>query len=232
MPNIDGPRACTKAELPEVIAMVNKAMRQGTDQSMLTDYPLLYLDKNLENIRILKIDGEAAAESTLLPRTVVMEDFRFRIGDISAVATASQHRMKGYGWRCQNSCVEVMNQIGCELSVLWTDVPTFPFYEKAGYQAVQSMGWVYSCLGQDAPLFQNHGEDVVQFDPTTNEHIDALRRMHERDLWCIAFPRGISFLVRPAQNEDARRLKWKYPDRLFDGEQFDQQARSCRGWWR
>src|SRR5260370_40250375 len=134
MPNIDGPRGCTKAELHEVIALVDKEMRQGTDQSMLTDYPLVYLDKNLENIRILKVDGEAAAEVPILPKIVVMEDFRFNIGNISPTATASQHRMKGYGLQCVNSCVQRMNQIGCELSVLWTGVPIFPFYEKAGFQ--------------------------------------------------------------------------------------------------
>src|SRR5579872_5636407 len=116
MPNIDGPRACTRAELPELIALVDNAMRQGSDQSMLTDYPLVYLDKNLENIRLLKVDGEAAAEVPVLPRTVVTDDFRFKIGDISPTATAAHHRMKGYGLQCLKSCVERMNQMGCEIS--------------------------------------------------------------------------------------------------------------------
>ena len=57
-PTIDGPQPCTKAELSEVIALVNEALRQGTDQTMLTDYPLVYRDENLPNVQILKVDGQ------------------------------------------------------------------------------------------------------------------------------------------------------------------------------
>ena len=79
MKHIDGPRACEKTELPEVIALVDGALREGIDQSILTDYPLVYLDKNLENIRILKVGGEIAAVVPVLPRTVVINDFQFKI---------------------------------------------------------------------------------------------------------------------------------------------------------
>ncbi len=185
MPNIDGPRACTKAELAKVIAIVDQAMREGIDQTVLTDYPLVYLEKNLENIRILKVDGELAAEVPVLPRNVVLDDCQFTIGDISPTATAPHHRMKGYGLHCVNSCVEVMRQIGCELSVLWTLVRTFPFYEKGGYQAIRSQGWIYRCLREDAGLFQEHGEDVVELNPAMRNHIDAIRRMHEREIYGV-----------------------------------------------
>ena len=103
MPRIDGPRACTGTDLPEVIALVDDAMHQGTDQSMLTDYPLLCAQKNLDNIRILREDAEMAAVVPFLPHDVVMEDSQFRIGIVSATATAvrhqgpvSRHRFQGF----------------------------------------------------------------------------------------------------------------------------------------
>src|SRR5690242_20535321 len=97
MLKIDGPRACTKAELPEVIAVANGALRENSDQTLLTDYPLVYLDKNLENIRILRADGQLVAEVPFLPRTVKIEDCSFKIGIISPTATDPNHRRRGYG---------------------------------------------------------------------------------------------------------------------------------------
>ena len=60
---IEGPRACTAADLPGVIALVDAAMRSGTGQTMWTDYPLVYRESNLENIRIVRVGGEVVGKS-------------------------------------------------------------------------------------------------------------------------------------------------------------------------
>ena len=73
-PDIDGPRACRKHELHDVIALVNAVMREGSDQSFLTDYPLVYQDNNLPNIFVIKVDGDMASVVPFLPRQVVVED--------------------------------------------------------------------------------------------------------------------------------------------------------------
>lgn len=38
-PAIDGPRACTQADLPGVISVSDAALRESSDQTFLTDYP-------------------------------------------------------------------------------------------------------------------------------------------------------------------------------------------------
>jgi hypothetical protein len=43
-------------------------LRAGSDQSMLADYPLVYLPQNLPNIFVMKVAGEIAAEVPYLPR--------------------------------------------------------------------------------------------------------------------------------------------------------------------
>src|SRR5207249_614203 len=128
--------ACTKAEVPEMIAMINSVMRQGSDQSFLTDYPRVYDDVNLENIFILKAAGEMACVVPFVPRSVEMAGCRFRVGIISPTATAPRHRRKGYALKCLRACTDKMKRDGIELSVLWTLVPTFAFYEHDGYQGV------------------------------------------------------------------------------------------------
>ena len=46
-----------------------------------------------------------------------------------------------------------MEQAQCQLSVLWTMVETFPFYQHGGYQAVRPQAKVYRCGAADAKSF-------------------------------------------------------------------------------
>jgi predicted acetyltransferase len=178
---IEGPRAVTAAELPEVIAVVNSALRAGSDQSMVTDYPLVFRAENLENIRILKVNREVAAEVPFIAWKVRAEDSEFSFGYISPTATAAKHRKKGYGLLCLMDCVKRMNQLGCELSMLSTQIATFPFYECGDYQPVQKQGWTYLCDKSDAGRFADNGEEIALYDPATRRHLAAIQVMHERD---------------------------------------------------
>jgi hypothetical protein len=179
---IDGPRACTKAELPEVIALVDSALgRAGTGQTLLTDYPLVYEDENLENVRILRVNGELASVVPFIPWPVVMDGCRFTVCIISPTATAVPHRKKGYGLRCLDDCIERMEAMGCEISILRTKVETFPFYGSGDYQGVRNQAWVYRCTREDAKLFADHGEELALYDPATRRHLDAIQAMHDRE---------------------------------------------------
>jgi hypothetical protein len=185
MPEIDGPRGCRKAEVAEVIALVDGEMRQGSGQSMGTDYPLVYLDGNTENLRILKVGGELASVVPFIPRPVVVEDCRFTVAIISPTATAPNHRRKGYGAQCLADCIARMTQVGCQISVLWTLPTTFPFYEGGDYQGVRSQGWVYSCSRADAAAFRSGPENVSRCNPADARHVEAVRAMRERELYGV-----------------------------------------------
>jgi len=177
----DGPRPCTAADLPGVIALVDAAMRGGTDQSMRTDYPLVYRDDNLENIRVISLFGEVVSVVPFLPRDVVLDDCRFRIGIISPTATAPAHRKKGFGLRCLQSCIEQMARTECDLSVLWTLAGTFPFYEHGGYQAVRCQGAHYICGPDAGHLFADNGEQIVELARSDSSLLSAIRSAHERE---------------------------------------------------
>ena len=70
-------------------------MRQGMDQTMLTDYPLVYQESNHPNIRVIKVDGRTVSVVPFLLRTVDVEDVSFTIGIISPTATDPEHRHRG-----------------------------------------------------------------------------------------------------------------------------------------
>ena len=57
----DGPRGCKPEELDELLELVNQIFRtnQGKPPSILADYPHIYRASNLDNIRVIRIDGKA-----------------------------------------------------------------------------------------------------------------------------------------------------------------------------
>ena len=185
MPSVQRPHTCLLEDLPQVIALVDSAMREGSDQTMLDDYPLVYLNSNLDNIRVIKSDGRVVSVVPFLPRPVKIDDCSFSIGIISPTATYPEHRRKGYGLGCLKSCIERMDQVGCELSVLWTQVATFPFYECGDYQAIRYQGWTYSCRHQDAMLFGDNGEQIVSYDPTTKYYLEDIERLHRQEVFGV-----------------------------------------------
>ena len=159
---IDGPRACRKHELHEMIALGDAVMRAGSDQTFLTDYPLVYRDSNLQNIFIMKVKGEIVSVVPYFPRKVTIDGCRFTIGIISPTATSPDHRKRGYALNCLNACIEKMTTDGIDLYVLWTEIPTFRFYEHAQYQSVRSQKWLYSCRKTDEGLFANNVHPIVE----------------------------------------------------------------------
>ena len=182
---IEGPRGCTKADLPELIELVNAVFRPDGGQNMLTDYPLVYRDRNLPNIRLLKVDGQLASEVPFCPWPVEHDGCRFMVGIISPTATHPDHRHKGFALRCLNNCIACMEQQGIDLSVLWTMVPTFKFYNHAGYQAVRDQGLNYPSDRKDAPRFADGGETVVTYDPKARQYLPEIMALHASDAFGI-----------------------------------------------
>ncbi len=176
-----GPLACTKSDLPGVIRLVDGMMRQGTDQSMLTDYPLVYAEQNLQNIRIIKLHGEVVSVVPFIPHDVVIHGCRFKIGIISPTCTATAHQRKGYALRCLKSCSEGMHTAGCDIAILWTGQNNFRFYGRDGYQVVAHQGTTHRGHAGDAGRFVDHGERVEEQTQVGQAHLEQIRAMHERE---------------------------------------------------
>lgn len=154
---IDGPRTCGPDEVQAVIRLVDAAMREGSDQTLRADYPLVYSDGNLENVSVLAADGRIVSTAPVLPRRVSGDGFAFGLGVISPTATDPAYQHRGFGAACVGRCVERMDALGLPLSVLWTRVETFPFYELHGWQAVARYGATYRVGRNEAAAFAGAG---------------------------------------------------------------------------
>jgi predicted acetyltransferase len=204
--SIDGPRACRDSEVPEMIAMANSVMRQGSPQSFLTDYPLVYREENLGNVQVIKSEETIVSVVPFLPKLIDYAGACFRIGIISPTATHPGHRRLGYAGRCLDACLSLMDKKKIELCVLWTLPATFPFYEQAGFQAVPSqLDWVH-CTKDDAYLFRDGGHTITILDSGDPRHLQAITQLRQTNLCGVmrsendtralfSLPRTITYLA-------------------------------------
>ncbi len=175
------PLSPVEEDLPGIITLVDSVMREGSKQSMLTDYPLVFRKENRENMHVIKTGGRIVAEVPFIPRIIKLGQSQFSIGIISATSTHPDHRKKGYALACLNENIELMEKNGIELSVLWTIVPTFYFYNHSQFQAIRKQMVMYLCEKRDAFYFTHHGHEIVRYNPDKQDYLDAIKSMHNEE---------------------------------------------------
>lgn len=175
---IDGPRACRASEFEEVIALINEVFRSGTDQDIRTDYPLVFNHSKLEYMRILKADDRVVAHVPVWLREAMVGEDRLRIGIISPTVTHPDYRSRGYATRCLRDCIRLMDEADVPVSVLWTLEATFPFYQRSGWEAVGSQGWLYQLRPEEHTRFASGAFEVVRHDRRDAASFNALMNLH------------------------------------------------------
>ena len=130
----DGPRAPRPDEFDELIAHVGHVMRGevGAAPTYAQGLPRIYCLDNLQNIRVMRVDGRIVSSAAISPHTTRAGDARLRIGRITGVTTDSAYRRRGYATRVMHACGERMAELGCELSLLGSGVPSW--YRKLGWE--------------------------------------------------------------------------------------------------
>lgn len=93
-----GPRACKKEELSQVVELINTTFRsdEGLHPTMGQEFPLLLGEENLDNIRVISVEGQIAADVNYYPSKIYMEGTKINAASIGAVCTHEEHRGKGY----------------------------------------------------------------------------------------------------------------------------------------
>ena len=176
-----GPRACRQSEFEETVALVNAIFRDGTDQHIATDYPLIFREPRLDLHRVLSVDGRVVAHVPVAPREVVNGGDRFTIGIIGPTGTHPDHRRRGYATQCLRDATRIQEERGWPVAVLWTAEATFPFYRHSGWEAVGSQGFVYDLGHGDRERFARGSHDVVSFDPTEKPHLAFVMGVHDAE---------------------------------------------------
>ena len=96
------------------------------------EWPRIYSLENLENIRVILVDGRIVSSAAIYPHEVRFGDARLRVGGVTGVATDATYRRRGYATRVMQACIERMGELGCHLSLLGSGVPSW--YRKLGWE--------------------------------------------------------------------------------------------------
>ena len=188
---MDGPRACRESEFDEIIALINQVFREGTDQDIRTDYPLVFNSSKLGYMRIIKVDDKVVSHVPVAPREVITLDDTFTIGIISGTVTHPDYRRRGYATLCLRDCIHIMEEEGWPISVLWTVEGTFPFYQNSGWEAVAAQGWLYQLRTEEYDLFKAKAFDVIPYNPASPQHLEAIMKLHDAEPYRIMRSREV-----------------------------------------
>jgi predicted N-acetyltransferase YhbS len=179
--SMDGPRACREDEFDEAIALINSVFRAESDQDIRTDYPLVFNQAGLEYMRIVRVDGQIVAHVPVAPRGIRVGGDGFTAAIISPTLSHPDYRHRGYATACLRDCVRIMEEREWPISVLWTQVQTFPFYQNSGWEAMSSQGYGYGLVPGDAERFEDGAFDIVPYDSGNGKHFDAIGRFHDAE---------------------------------------------------
>lgn len=169
------PRPATRDDLPRVIDLLDTIFRREKgvhDQSVLTDFPLLFSAENLANCRVIEQDGRILSHAAVWPRTFDFSGQAIGVGIIVLVATAVEARRQGLAAELMRDLQAAMPELGCQLGLLWTGVPEF--YQPLGWHTVNTPGWI--ACGSHTGRDTNDRLQIVDFDPS--RHLAAVDRLH------------------------------------------------------
>jgi predicted N-acetyltransferase YhbS len=178
---MDGPRACRADEFDEAIALINSVFRAGTDQDIRADYPLVFNQAGLKYMRIVRVDDRIVAHVPIAPREVRVGGDGFTAAVISPTLSHPDYRHRGYATACLRDCVRIMEERGWPVSVLWTQVETFPFYQNSGWEAMSPQGFGYELGPGDGSRFEKGLYKIVSYDRTNGEHLEAIGKIHDAE---------------------------------------------------
>lgn len=178
--HIEDPETCTPEDRDGVVTLIDSILRIGSQQTLVTDYPLVYRNDNLENVTIVRANGKPVAVVPFIPWSTHHEGCELRVGIISPTGTHPNFRGHGLGLQCLNRAIECMNEHGIELSVLWTLVPTFRFYNHGGFQAVKDQGSCFTLTQNQAGWFQDHGETIAP-PGEVHKHLPAIQKLRHAE---------------------------------------------------
>jgi predicted N-acetyltransferase YhbS len=171
---MNSPRPVTADDLPQVIDLLDTIFRREkgiVDQSVLSDFPLVFAAGNLQNCRVICHDGRVISHAAVWPRTMMIDGHRVGVGIIVLVATARDARHRGHAAALMKDLQDSMPALGCDIGLLWTGVPGF--YQRLGWTLNSPPGWF--ATGSTAAVATT--TSIIDYRPS--EHLSDLHNLQQ-----------------------------------------------------
>jgi predicted N-acetyltransferase YhbS len=174
------PRAIQQGDIASLAQLLDDVFRRSrgiTDQSQLTDFPLVFTPVNYANSRVIVEDGQIVSHAALWPRELIVEDRRLKAAVIVSVATQPDYRRRGHAAALMRDLHNTLQTEGFDLAILWTAVPEF--YRKLGWEVVSPRGMIATVDARSATTMGGESCEVIAFEPT--RHLDDVMAIHDQE---------------------------------------------------
>lgn len=178
MKDIDGPRACRLEELEELLELVNFVFRTSSGRlpTIATDYPHIYRESNLENVRVIGVDGTLRASLGTWSMQIALGDVRLNTLGVNAVTTHPDWRGRGFGELLMRDVEGRAQRAGCDLIHLSAGVPEW--YRKLDYED-GGCQLTYTLNRGNVGFLP--GADELEIDSGLERYLEDLHRIHTND---------------------------------------------------
>ncbi len=166
---IEGPRAARAEELSGVVELADRVFRPREDTSMADEFPLLFNEANLENLRVFVDDGRPVSHVGMIERDIVLLGPRHRCAEIGAVCTDADYRGQGLATRLLHDARQEALRDGVDIFLI---SGARGLYRRQGYVQV---GEFDTCTVTRKRM-PERGPYRVR--PPESEDIPALVRLH------------------------------------------------------
>jgi len=120
---LEGPRAAKLEELLEVVGLVNEVFMtpRGFPPILGEVFPLLFNVNNLDNLRIIVMDGKIISHVGIWEGSLLIYGSWFKVGMIGAVCTHKDFRGRGYASALVMDALRKMRMDGVDLVLISGD---------------------------------------------------------------------------------------------------------------
>lgn len=177
MATIRPTREADLRELGDLLDGIFRRPRGVMDQSMLTDFPLVFAPSNWRNCRVVEEDGRIVAHAGLWRRELLIDGERLVVGVLVSVATHPDFRHRGYAAQAVQALQDLMHEESYDLGLLWTAVPDF--YHKLGWELAQPRGALVLLTPERLAAEAAAGYPISRFD--LHLHAEEVYTLHERE---------------------------------------------------
>lgn len=121
IPDAEGPQPCSPADLHSAVELANRVFRPEGSGDMAREYPLLFSESNVENLRVVKARGRVVSLVGLCIRDADILGYRFRVVSVGSVCTDPAFRGRGLASALMRDAVAHSRSKGCSLMLISGD---------------------------------------------------------------------------------------------------------------
>jgi GNAT superfamily N-acetyltransferase len=125
------PRAPERSRWNDLFRLLNQVLRPGLPATIRDEYPLMFREENMGNLRVVVEDDRIVSHVGFLPVDFHVDGVDMHLGLLGSVATDEAYRGRGLATACLNAAEQAVRDDGGSVSILWADDRAF--YERQGY---------------------------------------------------------------------------------------------------